>query len=426
MALSLSSSSPSPENASPILTTRNKDSASHCNQPPLLRLYSDSDAQPTQPTQQTRRDEMRLSQAFEEFLLPHLTRNRCSPSHIQQYRTVIKQWRELTDDPPVVEIDDECLQNFVDALMAWYEWRGCRGNMTTRKRLDHLRHILRACCRRGYSNKRGQLSGNQLIEDLPLAIPPDADIKKKRVADLSEIGKGYDACEIARWPQSTVFRPAPVALWRLLWVLSYTYGPRTEDLLSLRWDSIHWDSLCPADEIARLEWKFGWLVYTPKKTRRHKPTPLRLPLTECARLHLESLRSLRLRRPDGPIFGFPTNKRDLHKQRRAIWRQAGIDEGYTFQELRKTCSTTWNDLRPGLGEHVTGHAPRGVNAVHYDTDLRRLCQLVPQFPQPEAFLKGVGLEAFEPSARLELSELEMAEFILAEIKARRIGGGGAS
>ena len=357
-----------------------------------LRLYSDDgQASPS--------EDMRLREAFAEFLRDKILRT-CSKSHLSRYGTALGHWERLTDDPPVREIDDGCLQDFSDALLQWHHKRGFRGNENTRKILSYVESILRACCRRGDRNKRGQPGGNHLIEDMPVVLPPEKDIKKRRVAPLELIGRAYTACDAARWPRQPFHTPP--ALWRLLLVLNYNFGPRTEELLGLRWENIHWDPPCTADEIEGLEWPHGWLVYTPPKTKRYKPQPLHLPLTPCARLHLERMRPSPEAR--GPIFGFPRNKRDLHETRKAIWKQAGIANAYTFQELRKTCSTTWNDFRPGLGKHVTGHAPRGVNPEHYDTELRRLCRFAPQLPQPTEFLEAVGLDALPPaSARIELA-----------------------
>lgn len=363
---------------------------------PKLRLFNEAN--------QSRPDEIRLREAFEVFLLPKITRT-CSPSHITQHRTAINHWERLTNNPPVMAIDDQQLQEFSDALMAWHKEHGYRGHTNTRKNLNYLRFILRACCRRGTTNKRGQPGGKHLIDDLPIAQPPEEDVAKKRVADIAELSAAYDACEVAQWPRSrrrTLWDGA-VELWRLVLVLDYNFGPRTEELLKLRWENIHWDSPCPAPEISRLNWRYGWLVYTPPKTRKHKPQALHLPLTECARLHLDAVRPGL--NPTGPIFGFPKNKRSLYGTLEAIWSEAGVETPYSFQEIRKTCSTGWNDLWPDLGEHVTGHAPRGVNAKHYDAELRRLCQHAPRLPQPEAMLKAVGLDPGKHrSARATLAE----------------------
>lgn len=363
-----------------------------------LRLYADGDESP-------RPEEMRMREAFETFLLPTLKRT-CDQPHITQHYTAIQHWERLTDNPPVSLIDDQKLQSFADALLAWHVEHGKRGRTNTHKNFHYLGFILRACCRRGSSNKRGQPSGRHLIEDLPIAHPPAVDAERKRVAQIAEVSAAYEAVpQAATWPRSRgrTLWDGPIERWRLLLVLDYNFGPRTEELLKLSWESIHWEPLCPAPEMSRLEWRFGWLVYTPPKTRKSKPAPLFLPLTECARLHLDAMRPSR--NPTGPIFGFPKNKRSLYATLDAIWLAAGVAQPYSFQELRKTCSTTWNDLWPGLGKHVVGHAPRGVNSKHYDSDLRRLCRFAPQLPQPESMLKAVGLESKQSqSAKAALTE----------------------
>ena len=358
---------------------------------PSLSLYRPDSAPPLDAST------MRLGEAFREFLQPAIA-GKCSASHISRFGTAIKHWERVTDDPPVAAIDDLCLQEFVDRLLAWHRIRGYRGNENVRKILSYVTAILRACCRRGERNRRGRIGGKHLIEDLPLADPPANDRRKKRIADAEEVSKAYEACEVAIWPRSRrrTLWDNPVALWRLLFVLDFYYGPRTEDLLGLCWEDVRWEAECPAAEISRLEWPFGWLVYLPAKTRRHKPQALHLPLTECARLHLDALRPGLA--PTGPIFAFPVNKRDLHGTRKNIWREAGIETPYTFQELRKTCSVNWSDHWPRLGEHVTGHAARGVNAIYYDAELRRLCRFANQLAEPSAMRRAVGLPIRGPAA----------------------------
>lgn len=347
--------------------------------------------------------DVRLKDAFDQFLRPQLERRKRSPSHIRAFETIIGHWQRLTPDPPVGRIDDAMLQQFSDALLAWYQSHEMRGTEAVAKALRYLRSIFRACAERGPGNPRGVTGGKHVLAYVPIAEPPERSIQKKRFVPLDDLGAAYEACHVAKWPRprrrGLWVAPAPL-LWRVLLVLDYTYGPRTENLLALRWENVILETSCPAPDASKMHWPHGWLTYVPAKTKRHKPDPLYLPLTECARLHLEELR---LRNRTGPIFAFPKNKHALHETRKRIWSEAGIEKPYTFQELRKTCSTTWTDLYPGLGLHVTGHAPRGVNQIHYDTAIRRLMTFANKVPMPAEFLRGVGLNAdAHKNAREEL------------------------
>lgn len=337
--------------------------------------------------------DVRLKEAFDQFLRPQLERRKRSPSHIRAFYTILEHWQRLTPDPPVRLIDDALLQQFSDALLVWYQSHEMRGTEAVSKALRYLRSIFRACAERGPGNPRGVATGKHVLTYVPIAEPPERSMQRKRIATLAELGAAYEACQVAKWPKprrrSLWAAPAPL-LWRVLLVLDYTYGPRTENLLGLEWANIVLDTACPAPDASRLHWPHGWLTYVPGKTKRHKPDPLYLPLTECARMHLEELR---LRNRTGPIFAFPRNKHALHNTRQRIWTEADIADPYTFQEIRKTCSTAWNDLYPLLGEHVTGHAPRSVNQIHYDTAIRRLMTYANKVPMAPEFLRGIGLNA---------------------------------
>ena len=331
---------------------------------PQLRIYAADDVpDPAHEMPNT------VRHVFEQHVFPRLVRERASPHSLCDYRGLLKKWEEHTGDPPVSAIDDAAFQLWVDTVLAAHHAKGEDGYGNVQKNMRYLKVILRAAVKQGHLTR---------LPEAFIAAPASEDADEesgRRRIELDEMSEFYEACECASWPGG----PAAPAKWRLLSVLGLTFGPRREDLLGLCWKNIHWAPPCPHPKYRKkISSRHGWLVYLPSKTAKRKPQKLYLPLTEAAG---RELRKNHTPGAKGPLFGFPRNDRDLHGTRRMIWRQTGLfpaeaesesERPYDFRDLRYTCSCEWNDLWPGLGEHVTGHAPRGVNARHYDQWLKRL------------------------------------------------------
>ena len=75
----------------------------------------------------------------------------------------------------------------------------------------------------------------------------------------------------------------------------------------------------------------------------------------------------------------------LHDERSWQQRRAGIDEPYTFQDLRKTCSTWLGRVDRELRRLVLGHASRDVNDEYYFSGVATIKEKLPLVPMPSAF-----------------------------------------
>lgn len=321
-------------------------------------------------------DAINLRAAYTQFLLPRLKGQRADGT-LEAYETAIKHWENLTPNPDVRDIDDSCLDQFRDSMAA-----AGHGVENVKKQWRSIRAILWACCPRNSSNKNGRPKGEALLDDVPCFEISDAGKKKarKRVVPDDVLLRIYEYADAARYPRGKLRTPGDY--WRAITVFFATYGPRRDDGLLMDVSAIHWGVDCPDPEI-RLSSPWGWLEYVPEKTKRKKPDPLILPLTQLVRAHLEFLAD---GTNTGRLFPVGMNRGTWREVFNRIQEAAGIPKPYyTFQELRKTANVRWNELPKAwrAGEDILGHAPRGVNARSYDEAVARLCRLVNQFALPD-------------------------------------------
>lgn len=318
-------------------------------------------------------DRLTLRACYEKHLRPVLA-DRAEATRSAYRTTIRRHWEPLTGDPAVGDIDDGVLQAW------WAEMRRRDyGDSLLRKQYSNVRRILRRLGPRAPGNP----AGLGVIAFVPYLEPPPPVRRRKRVATLDDLDRLYIACGVATWPHDGPL-PPPL-LWRCLLVLAYNLGPRTGDLLGLPWSAITWSADCPDPDVPRRN-ASGWICFEPQKTRRKKGELL-LPLNATVRRHLQALAAVRSPAVYGTLFphGRPN---DWHLQRRRIAATAGLGGGYTFQQLRATCSTAWNRQSYGLGRHVLGHSPRGVNEASYLSAVDLLLDHVEQLRQPAAFRNG--------------------------------------
>lgn len=344
-----------------------------------------------------------LREAFEQHLEKQVTKS-SSPATLRQYKRALEIWetfcrggslesrrkstlsegdnctsivttRALPDSGGTYSDDPAAVDDAVAASFAeWMEDQKLAASYA-----NTVWHRLRAIFRRLAPRYPGNPQGLGLIEQVPYMAPLQTEAPKKRIAQLKELDAVYEACHAARWPQRCGV-PAAWA-WQGLLVLLTNHGPRTEDATRMLWTAVEWQPASPDPESVA-EHPYGWLSFTPAKTRRHKPQPIVLPMHATTRAHLSRLRSLRDR-----VFPFGSSHHSFYRQWANILEAAQVSP-FDLKDLRKTCNTAYNRIKPGLGKWVLGHAPRGVNETFYQGAIdRELIDAVAQLPQPSAFLR---------------------------------------
>jgi hypothetical protein len=340
--------------------------------------------------------------AYDAFLLPYQHRN--SDAQRSKYDTILGHWKEFAGSTTIGQMDGNDLK-----MLAFQNWlvdvqRIAPG--TANRYCTYIVSILKVCGRRDGRNKRGK----NIIRDVPFVDPLEFVPKRPVNATLAQLDRLYVAASVAEWPDSRVL-PAPL-WWRVLFVLSFTYGPRTEDLAPIKrkGDGLSWEAVrkspgCPVEEL-ELDYPLGWLVYLPGKTKRKKGE-LVLPQTAVVKKHLDALphSSNHGAKPGSSLLPCITHYEDFLDQRKAIEKAAGLEgRSITLQTVRRSCQSYWDKVsllgrgekeRSLLGNYITGHSARGVSAEFYREPLVLLVEpddrgekLIDRFRYPESFLKG--------------------------------------
>jgi integrase len=326
--------------------------------PSIFRIFN-----PTSPAEEKREKAQRrrraaqrltLRVAFDKFLKPDLPPEK--KSTISEYRTALNHWERLTNDPPLAKITNDGLRSYRDRLLQHV------GAETVRKNWRHLRAILRRC---GPQADRNPL-GRGLLKRIPYMQQPSEVEKDARIVTFAELTALYQACAVANWPQCDV--PAP-AIWRCALVLAYNYGLRTQDLFQLPWSAFD-----PG---------FKSFTFRAQKTRRKQ----RLPLNRVARAHVQSIRGEGLR---PLLFCGTKSHRQLYRTWTAINEAAGIEVPVEFRDLRESCNSRLEKIRPGVGKFVLGHKLAGVNEKYYLNATPQIREAINRMPQPRVFREIFG------------------------------------
>ncbi len=319
---------------------------------PILRLYLEEN--PVDPREEALK--LTLRQAFLTLVQPKIE-TRIKPSTLVCYGDALSGWERFTANPPLANISDQETESFRFAVEDAVEQKEI-SPATYNKWMRHLRAVFNRLAPRDTHNKRGLgiMPFSPLLEPLPEILG------EPRVAPRSSLSRIYDHCHVAKWP--CVQDPAEE--WRTLLVAFYNLGPRRCDLMNLRWSSINF--------------RHDSVKLRAQKTGK----PLVMPMHPVLSAHFRKLHESRI---DERVFHFTKSFGDFYRQFYAIQSAAGIAGPYCPQDLRHTCGSAYDEISPGLGQIVLGHAPKGVFEKYYRNHGRRMRKAVARLRQPESFKK---------------------------------------
>lgn len=364
-----------------------------------LRLYTGGDDLSDVPAGWT------IRQAFTARLLPRLQRLRRADGSIEKYDRAVRHWESYwrdagTPEPSLINIDPETLTACVDWLVS-SPLNKIATHAAANQQLMYLHAILDRVQDIYLSLRRPVPKGDPLPEEESgeggVEVPLD-------LLDL-----WYRRCRVAS--QSTDARlPAPL-VWRSLLVLYVTCGCRRSEAARMPRTAWHREPRFPRLPGFRTvcDSPHGWLAFETPKTRRRKGgLPLVIPVHQVLAEHLAEMDRLSPHRERMfPLDKSETAWRNQFRRIQAgVTRQqaiaAGYPEGvsyYTFQDLRVTANMQYLEQADReIGEHILGHAPRGVNARHYDRVSRRAADAVARMVWPAVFSSassatdGTGME----------------------------------
>ena len=348
------------------------------------------------------REDWLLSDVFQRLLLPELEDQGRTAATIAEYRRYLDRWDDWCKcGCTSLALGDIDRQSLLDYRTYVRRIHKC-GNGALNKHVGAIQTVLRMAVE------------HKLLGAVP-TLPPLAHRRAARKLYLSydELGRLYDACDLATWPRENCrgepLARGPAVQWRAAIVLWFNYGFRTQELVSrlrrmdtLRWRKIFRQELSPADD-GRARCEYGWLAYTPQKQRWAKDTPLVLPINRIVDAHLRSIEPPAAD-PDARVFDWKMSSDNFYEQWSLLCRAAGIRPRpdprtgecgqYEVKHLRKT-SVTWHNFHcPGIAGYIVGHQDRetsGLNVTskitsqHYDNQELAVLDAVLNLPQPQSF-----------------------------------------
>ncbi len=326
---------------------------------PSLSIYRPDDLGSELPT---------LRDIFNDIVEPKMIEDCCTKEAIADVRRAVDRWEAYwlvnRDWRPALSKWSRSVQSenrilnpvlTIGVTVAHLEhWRmhglpSSSSPRTRNKYVGAIQSILKAC------NRHDVPTSHARADSLPQAEAVKYYLTAEQLCQM------WPYADQLQWPKVDGITTAD--WWRSLVAMYWTYGFRLQDLFDvkanrqvppLQWSAITRDPLTPnPDGHARHE--LGWLSYTPSKTRRHRPTPLYLPITRVADA---ALRRFALMGGSGSIVKAPRCARDFYAEWYRWQELAGVADRkaqpFVPYSLRKSAATYLDHHFPGLADAVIG------------------------------------------------------------------------
>lgn len=316
------------------------------------------------------RSEMTLRALYESELKAERTRRvdvgRNKSGTADKDLSALSFWERTTSNPTLASIDAGTLQTFITNALR----TGRRS--TARGYVGHLRWMLNEAKRRGIIESVAafefpKVSRRTVNEEHreTLIYELDGDL----LGTLDKINAGIESTEL-----------------RLAFVCGASFGPRTEDLLTLKWCDFDLIGERPVVRfVAEKTGTFhvvplaGWLVALLQASQLDEthvfPTLISHKSKDPRKSHA-SRRTVAALRDAAAAAGFKFGERKAAEQK-------------PFQVLRATCNERFERHHRRAGEWILGHAMNGVNRKSYQNPGSDIYKAVQTLPQPQSFLKGL-------------------------------------
>jgi hypothetical protein len=247
---------------------------------------------------------------------------------------------------------------------------------------------------------------HRIIKRVPVAQMLVAKPAGKQYFRPEQVEQLWQAASKVNWPRINGITSGE--FWKCAIVLYWTYGFRTQELISfmeserpgLKWSNVSFAAETPNPDGTAFN-AAGWLTYTPLKQSWAKPTPLYLPLTESARAAFEVMQNARSPGNDR-VFPLTINPRRFYAAWRSLQEFAGVrlkDGGlFKLKAFRRSAATYLENHHRGLGAAVCGWADRDVSSVmakHYQVTEDMLVEQLAAYKLPGCFaaLKPLSVSA---------------------------------
>lgn len=313
-----------------------------------------------------------LTDYFQDVFLSVWIRSRGLDAKTESsYRESLGWWRKLTSNPPVNEITQKMVADFMTTLAAQ---PGKKKGTTffassLQKHARQLDTVLKTCGPASRHNRRGQglVEREPPFFDSP-KVPKHAPAKDW---DLSEIHAQYRACASMELPK--VEGVSSPDWWRCLFVVAYFTGLRIGSLVQIQFSHIHKQVLTVPPEIAKGD----------KGSRHWLPT--------IAMEHIERIRTDRAEILHVPRYS--SARRTLYDHLEQLQEFAGIEKHrrWRFHSLRKTHATILANLSSShqedlrIAQRSCNHSSLAITLGSYASgsmEERRVFEAVERMPSP--------------------------------------------
>lgn len=305
--------------------------------------------------------QLTLRQFWEEYYRPEFATQ--SPKSLASDRNCLNNWERYLSEPnrPSGPLLGEITRQHPapirlrDAMLD-----AGRSGSTVRKNWRELKAILALANEKGFCE----------VPSLPRRRPicPASLAAPRELVSEAELEQLFDNCDRVSYPDTT--RHSRL-MWRVLLAVDWCFGPRTLDLIRMRWDYVLWHE--------------GLLRFTARKTNKLQG----LPMPPVLRQILERWQAMN---PNAerlfPSIAVGVRGHFDHKRSRWVngWRtcwRRDINHGIEpvdFQHIRQAVVSRWRES--GVGSWIAGHAERGVSDKHYTQPSQLLRRVIESWEPP--------------------------------------------
>lgn len=281
--------------------------------------------------------------------------------NLDEYDAVVKLWSEMTTDPPLAQINETMLAQWIEALG---QRTGRKAELLTSATISKYARTMQAILYAAGPRQRGKY-GARAITEVPYVTRPRLIYQStdEDCLTLVEIKQLLTACQQAPRPTKQ-----PAVWWQSLIQIAYYTGLRLDTLLCAQWSWLHTDEL-------------GTWIKCPPGTIKARSSTHWCYVPSALSTVIERLRRVTGR--NQCLLPWPFSRDYFQNTRREIWLLSGLPadrRAFNAVHSIRACAATELAKINGLVVPLfLGHATQSVSLKHY-VQRQALATSVEQLP----------------------------------------------